>query len=47
MSAIKNASQTCRPSYAIGTWKNPGAVGAYRDAPRRGAPVQTGERKKG
>lgn len=34
-------------SFPIGTWKMPGAPGAYKDAPVRGAPVETGQRRKG
>lgn len=36
-----------RPSLALGTWKNPGASGAYSQASTRGLSVTAGGRKKG
>lgn len=36
-----------RTTYAIGTWRNPGAPGAYALAPPRGIALHVGSKKRG
>lgn len=43
----KHEAKKVHPSWAMGTWKNPGAQGAYAEAPARGHSIGGVHKKAG